>query len=69
MVTKLTLRERRLKRGITLTALASLMDISVPYLWDLENEHRPMSGRLREKYLSGLRTLQAPKKPSAGFGK
>ncbi len=49
------LRLRRMALDISLTEIAAALDISIPYLWDLEHGHRPMSEEKRRQYADALK--------------
>lgn len=49
------LKAQRIKRGITLTSMASHMGYTSAYIWDLERGNRKFHPRLIAKYLKGLR--------------
>ncbi len=59
------MKHRRKTCGIRLTALARVMRVSIPYLWDLENGNRVMSDRLTLKYNRALGRLAKRAKKAA----
>jgi transcriptional regulator with XRE-family HTH domain len=52
------LRSQRLRRGVSLRALARAMEISAPYLVDLELGRRAMNPTLRGRYRVALATFK-----------
>jgi len=60
------LRARRLRAGIGLRELARVMDISAPYLREIELGTRRFTPEMKVRHRDAMSILR-PRKPTAGF--